>query len=69
MWSIPAAAPAAIAMTPAVWAMPSMMSTPGNTGWPGKWPWKMGSLKLTFLMPMAESSLSISMMRSIIRNG
>ena len=28
-----------------------MISTPGMTGCPGKWPWKNGSLMVTFLMP------------------
>ncbi len=42
--------------TPAVCAMPSIISTPGNTGFSGKWPWKCGSLMVTFLMPMPLSS-------------
>ena len=28
-----------------------MISTAGMIGWPGKWPWKNGSLMVTFLMP------------------
>ena len=35
--------------------MVSMISTPGITGWPGKWPWKKPSLTETFLMPIAET--------------
>ena len=37
--------------TPATWAMDSTMSTPGMTGYSGKWPAKKGSLAVTFLMP------------------
>ena len=36
---------------PPTWAIASMMSTPGMIGWPGKCPWKNGSLIVTFLMP------------------
>ena len=43
---------AAMQSTPAVCAMPSIINTPGKTGLPGKWPWKCGSLMVTFLMPM-----------------
>ncbi|MNJ01956.1 hypothetical protein D3C73_1617480 [compost metagenome] len=38
--------------TPPAWAMASMISTPGMIGWLGKWPWKNGSLMLTFLVAM-----------------
>src|SRR6185295_8305427 len=40
--------------TPASCAMASICRTPGMIGWPGKWPWKKGSLKLTFLIPTAR---------------
>ena len=36
---------------PPTCAIASMMSTPGMIGWPGKWPWKNGSLIVTFLIP------------------
>ncbi len=39
---------------PAVCAIPSITSTPGNTGLPGKWPRNCGSLTVTFLMPIAQ---------------
>ena len=32
------------ARIPVAWAMASRISTPGNTGLAGKWPWKIGSL-------------------------
>ena len=48
----PGACVAAMQSTPAVCAMPSIISTPGKTGLPGKCPWKCGSLMVTFLMPM-----------------
>ena len=35
---------------PPAWAMASTMRTPGMMGKPGKWPWKCGSLMVTFLM-------------------
>ena len=41
--------------TPAVCAMASTISTPGITGKSGKWPWKNGSLSVTFLMPTMRS--------------
>src|SRR5664280_1281893 len=55
--------------TPAVCAMPSIISTPGNTGLPGKCPWNCGSLIVTFLIPMPWSSPWISINRSTMRNG
>src|SRR6267378_154813 len=42
---------------------------PGNPVFPGKCPRNCGSLAVTFLMPMADWSPRISMMRSTIRNG
>ncbi len=56
-------------IAPAVCAMPSMMSTPGMIGFSGKCPAKYGSLAVTFLMPIAKLSPSMSMIRSTIRNG
>ena len=56
-------------IAPAVCAIASMMSTPGMTGCPGKWPWKCGSLMVTFLMPTAELSPSMSTILSTSRNG
>src|SRR6185295_1196958 len=38
---------AAIQSTPAVCAIPWIINTPGNTGLPGKCPWKCGSLNVT----------------------
>ena len=49
--------------------MASMISTPGITGLLGKWPWKYGSLAVTFLMPMADAPGTTSTRRSIIRKG
>ena len=40
--------------TAPVWARASMISTPGITGLPGKWPWKNGSLIVTHLMPTID---------------
>ena len=54
---------------PAVWAMPSINSTPGMTGISGKWPWNCGSLKVTFLIPTQLSSRTQLMMRSTSRKG
>ena len=48
----------AMQSTPAVCAMPSIIKTPGNTGFSGKCPMKCGSLIVTFLMPMPWSSPS-----------
>ena len=48
---------------------PRCMSTPGITGWPGKWPWKNCSLKVTFLIPTMRLPASISRMRSTSRIG
>jgi len=56
-------------MTAPTWAIPSTTSTAGITGWPGKWPWKKGSLIVTFLMPTARVLSSISTTRSTRRNG
>ena len=42
--------------TPAVCAIPSIISTPGITGFSGKWPRNCGSLIVTFLMPIPCSS-------------
>src|SRR5262249_55074170 len=66
-WSPPICDSTQIA--PAVCAMPSISSTPGNTGLPGKCPTNCGSLTVTFLIPMAASSPRMSMMRSTIKNG
>src|SRR5262249_37866129 len=60
---------AATQSTPAVCAIPSIINTPGNTGLPGKCPWKCGSLNVTFLMPIPCSSPRISITRSTIKNG
>src|SRR5579859_989637 len=46
-----------------------MIRTPGMIGRPGKWPWKNGSLNVTFLMPTALSSGTRSTSLSINRNG
>src|SRR5215207_7460846 len=54
---------------PAVCAMPSTMSTPGNSGRVGKCPMNWGSFMVTFLMPMQDVSPSISMILSTRRNG
>jgi len=62
------AAPRRSMMRPAAWAMASTCRTPGMTGWPGKWPWKKGSLIVTFLIATRESSVS-STTRSTITNG
>ena len=58
-----------MAQTAAVCAMASMISTPGITGSDGKWPWKNGSLMVTFLMPTALLPVNTSSTRSIIRKG
>ena len=55
--------------TPPACASASMTSTPGITGRPGKWPWKKGSLMLTFLMPIALSASCISVTLSTISMG
>ena len=55
--------------TAAVCAIASMISTPGITGSDGKWPWKNGSLMLTFLMPTALLSSRMSVTRSTISMG
>ena len=39
------------------------------TGRCGKWPWKKGSLMVTFLMASMRSSWTISVTRSMSRNG
>ena len=49
---------------PADWAMPSIIRTPGITGSAGKWPWKKGSLMVTFLMPTIRFPSWKSTMRS-----
>src|SRR5690606_16445713 len=41
--------------TAPVWPRASTISTPGITGLPGKWPWKNGSLAVTFLIPTIDS--------------
>ena len=43
-------------IAPAVCAMPSIISTPGKHRPAGKWPMNCGSLKVTFLIPIAASS-------------
>ena len=55
--------------TPAVCAMPSIISTPGNTGRSGKCPVNPGSVMVTFFMPMQLQSSRMLMTRSISRNG
>src|SRR6185437_6085865 len=40
--------------TPPLCSIASMISTPGITGWPGKWPTKNGSFIVTALMPTIE---------------
>ena len=47
--------------TPATCAMASTTSTPGITGYSGKWPTKNGSFTVTFLMPTIRSSSSSRM--------
>src|SRR6185436_2016557 len=49
---------------PPTCAIASMISTAGMIGWPGKWPWKNGSLTVTFLMPSIDSPSSMRVMRS-----
>ena len=53
----------------AAWARASSISTPGITGRLGKWPWKNGSLMLTFLMARMCLPFSISSTRSTSRIG
>ena len=43
-------------VSPQAWAMASSWRTPGITGLPGKWPWKKGSLNVTFLIATARVS-------------
>src|ERR1043165_518836 len=64
-----AVVPAVMHITPAVCAIPSTISTPGNTGLPGKWPMNCGSLNVACLMPIPDSSPGISITRSTIRKG
>ena len=52
-----------------VWAMASMIMTPGMTGSIGKWPGKKGSLWVTFLMPVIEVFGTKSSALSISRKG
>src|SRR2546425_36701 len=40
--------------------MASMIRTPGMMGRPGKWPWKNGSLTVTFLIPITRFPISSS---------
>ena len=54
---------------PPTCAIASMISTPGMIGWPGKWPWKNGSLIVTFLIPTIRLVPSTSMIRSTSRKG
>ena len=54
---------------PANWAIDSICRTPGMIGWSGKWPWKKGSLIVTFLIPTARRYPSSSMTLSISRKG
>ena len=49
---------------PPTWAIASVNSTPGITGFPGKWPWKNNSLNVAFLMPTARFIGSNSIIRS-----
>jgi hypothetical protein len=57
------------ASTAAVWAIASMISTPGITGLCGKWPGKKGSLMVTFLRPTMRLPISSSTIRSTSRKG
>jgi len=50
-------------------ASASIISTPGMTGFPGKWPAKYGSLKLTHFFPSALTPSSSSSIVSISING
>ena len=54
---------------PPACAIPSISSTPGITGRPGKWPRKNGSLMVTFLIATIRLSGSISSTRSTSRIG
>ena len=54
---------------PPTCAIASMISTPGITGYPGKWPWKNPSLIETFLIALIRWPLSHSSTRSTSRNG
>ena len=53
----------------AVCAMDSMMSTPGMTGWPGKWPSKKCSLAVTILVPTQYFSSWMTSILSTSRKG
>src|SRR5439155_8717426 len=54
---------------PPICAMASMIRTAGMIGWPGKCPWKKGSLMVTFLMPSIRRPSSRRVMRSTSRKG
>src|SRR5262249_21019387 len=55
--------------TPAAWARLSMISTPGITGSPGKWPAKKSSEPVTFFVATSPSFGSCSSTRSSSTNG
>jgi len=55
--------------TPPTCASASTINTPGITGYPGKCPWKNGSLTETFFKPTARTPSSISVIRSTSKNG
>ena len=57
------------ARMPPVCARASIMRTPGMMGFPGKWPGKKGSLKVTFFMPTIRFNGSYSVTRSTRRKG
>src|SRR5699024_3884060 len=50
-------------------ASASRINTPGITGWPGKWPWKKGSLIVTFFTPTIRFASSFSITLSTNKNG
>ena len=50
-------------------AIASTCMTPGMTGWPGKCPWKNGSLIVTVFTPTHLVSVSKLIMRSTMRKG
>src|SRR3954470_11561184 len=54
---------------PAAWAIASRISTPGMIGRVGKWPWKKGSLIVTFLSATIRLPRSMVLIRSMSRKG
>src|SRR5215472_1174502 len=56
-------------MMPPACAIASTTNTPGMIGYPGKCPWKNGSLMVTFLMATSRLVGSNSMILSISKNG